>query len=67
MTRHGVNQPQAAGAQPSAKELRASMMIIKGHTAAPSRLPRRHHRAEEQRSGPVRIHLGVSRRRSRHR
>ena len=52
MTRHGVIQPQAAGAQPSAKEPRASMMIIEGYTAAPSRLPRRHHHAEAQRSGP---------------
>ena len=51
MTRHGIIQRSAAGAQPSAKEPRASMMIIEGYTAAPSRLPGRHHRAEAQRSG----------------
>ena len=51
MTRHGMVQPSAAGAQPPATDPRASMVIIDADRVAPSRAPGRQHRAEAQRSG----------------
>lgn len=52
MTRHGVVEPSAAGAQPPATDPHASMVIIDADRAASSRPPCRQHRAEAQRSGP---------------
>ncbi len=51
MTRHGMVQPSAAGAQLAATDRRTSMVIIVADRAAPSRPPSRQHRAEVQRSG----------------
>ena len=51
MTRHGMIQSQAVGAQPPAPDPRVSMVIINADRAAPSRPPSRQHRAQAQRSG----------------
>ena len=51
MTRHGMIQSQAVGAQPPAPDPRVSMVIINADRAAPSRPPSPQHRAQAQRSG----------------
>jgi hypothetical protein len=51
MNRHGMVEPSAAGAQPPAMDLHASMAIADTDTVAKRRLPGRLRRAEAQRSG----------------
>lgn len=51
MTRHGMVQPSAAGAQPPATDRSTSVVIVGSDRAAPSRPPSRQHREEAQRSG----------------
>lgn len=51
MTRHGMIQRSAAGAQPPATDPRASMVIIAADRVAMSRVQGRPDRAEAQRSG----------------
>jgi hypothetical protein len=51
MTRHGMVQPSAAGAQPLATDRSTSVVIVGSDRAAPSRPPSRQHREEAQRSG----------------
>lgn len=51
MTRHGMVEPSAAGAQPPAMDPHASMAIADTDTVAKRRLPGRLRRAEAQRSG----------------
>ena len=51
MTRHGMIQPPAAGARPSAMGPRVSMVIADADRRASGPALGRQHRAEAQRSG----------------
>lgn len=51
MTRHGMVVPSAAAAPPPATSPRAPSVAGNGDKAAPNRMPDRHYRAKEQRSG----------------
>ena len=52
MTRHGIFQPHAAGAQPATADTRVSMVMIVVDMTTISPVPGRLHYVQVQRSGP---------------